>query len=433
MTIYVLGIFVVFFWAAFEQAGNALNIWADKATNRYLTRPAVPPPLFPDKPAATQEDKGQEGQESTATTSSGLSRWVTMWRLKPSKAPAPTKKSKDRPGRWAWFADLWNPVATEWFQSINALAIFLLAPVFAWLWTYLDRRGLNPSVPAKMAIGLLFISLAFGLMIVAAQRENGPTSVPYNGTLPGQIKLSPSNQLCEEGEHGLKPYQAGRLTYDRNSMTLHMTGVLANTERDRIVRDTAPDTFVAAVNELQKKSHEKGRTGSVSVKLDPVPSGFDMRYAELDPRKVRYDEKTHQLIAAEDMPDKDVKALLVAAGEPVLRKAIDALYQESARHRVSPWWLFWFYIIATLAELCLSPVGLSMVSKLAPAKFATMLMGLWLLTSFFGNFAAGAFGERWGEWTPTEYFLYIMALLGGAALVLFLLVRKIATMMHGVR
>ena len=43
-----------------------------------------------------------------------------------------------------------------------------------------------------------------------------------------------------------------------------------------------------------------------------------------------------------------------------------------------------------------------MVSKLAPARFATMLMGLWLLTSFFGNFAAGAFGEKWDEWPPTD-------------------------------
>jgi dipeptide/tripeptide permease len=432
LTIYGLGLFVVFFWAAFEQAGNALNVWADKATNRYLTRPAAPLPLFPDKPAA-DKDKGQEGQESTVSSGNGLSRWITMWQLKPSKDQDGAKKGKGFSGLWTWFLDLWNPVATEWFQSINALAIFLLAPVFAWLWTYLDRRGLNPSVPAKMAIGLLLISLAFGLMIVAAERENGPTSVAFSGFIPSQIKLNPSNQLCEEDEHVMKPYQAGRLTYDKDSQTLHMTGVLADTERDRIVRDTAPESFVKAVKELQKQSHEDGRSGPVSVTLDPVPPGFDMRYAGLEESKVRYDDKTHQLTAAEDMPDKDVKALLVAAGEPRFREAINSLYQESARHRVSPWWLFWFYIIATLAELCLSPVGLSMVSKLAPAKFATMLMGLWLLTSFFGNFAAGAFGERWGEWTPTEYFLYIMALLGGAALVLFLLVRKISTMMHGVR
>ena len=103
-------------------------------------------------------------------------------------------------------------------------------------------------------------------------------------------------------------------------------------------------------------------------------------------------------------------------------------------HRVSSWWLFWFYILATLGELCLSPVGLSMVSKLAPAKFATMLMGLWLLTSFFGNFAAGAFGERLGRrGRRPSISCIIMAALGGAALVLFVLVRKIAAMMHGVR
>jgi POT family proton-dependent oligopeptide transporter len=86
----------------------------------------------------------------------------------------------------------------------------------------------------------------------------------------------------------------------------------------------------------------------------------------------------------------------------------------------------------TIGELCLSPVGLSMVSKLAPAKFATMLMGLWLLTSFFGNFAAGAFGEKWGTWAPIPYFLFLAIMLAGASLILFVLVRKIVSIMHGV-
>ncbi len=433
LTIYVLGVFVVFFWAAFEQAGNALNVWADKATDRYLTTPAPPPPLHPEKPTATKPQMGQEGQESTATADTDLSRWITMWRLKPAKANVSGKKVK--PGLRQWFAALWNPVATEWFQSINALAIFLLAPLFAWMWTALDRRGLNPSVPAKMAIGVLLMSSSFGLMIFAAQREDQPTSVPFTGTLPPQIQIDPDGRLCAEEDHELKHYQAGRMTYDKDGGTLHMRGVLSNTERDRIVRDTAPESFVKTIEELQRQSQAAaGDHFTVSVHLDPVPPGFDMRYAGLDESRVRYDDKTHTLRVTDfRLADKDVKALLVAAGEPRFRGAIDALYQESARYRVSAWWLFWFYILATLGELCLSPVGLSMVSKLAPAKFATMLMGLWLLTSFFGNFAAGAFGERWGEWTPTEYFLYLMVLLGGAALVLFLLVRKIGAMMHGVK
>ncbi len=424
LTIYVLGVFVVFFWAAFEQAGNALNVWADKTTNRYLAGPAQPPPLFPEKPHA-------EGA-SDQTGNAGLSKWITMWKLKPSRPD----KTGEKKGLWEWFKRQWNPVPAEYFQSINALAIFVLAPVFAWLWTALDRRGLNPSVAGKMTIGLVLISLGFGVMYLAAQREDLPTERVFEGELPPQIKLNADNQLCEEENKELKPYHAGRLSYDKGRKQLHMRGVLPDTERDRIVRDTAPKSFAEALEKLQKESEvqPKGKSFSVSVKLDPVPPGFDLRYAGLDDQKVHYDESDHTLTVKDlRLADKDIKALRVAAGEPTFRDTINQLYLTSAQHRVSPWWLFWFYIFATLAELCLSPVGLSMVSKLAPAKFATMLMGLWLLTSFFGNFAAGAFGERWGEWTPTEYFLYIMVLLAGAALVLFLLVRKITAMMHGVR
>jgi len=64
------------------------------------------------------------------------------------------------------------------------------------------------------------------------------------------------------------------------------------------------------------------------------------------------------------------------------------------------------------------------VSKLAPAKFATMLMGLWLLTSFFGGFVAGALGEL-REVTPTTFFLMIGGALMGAAVVLLVIVPKV--------
>ncbi|SFD02217.1 peptide MFS transporter [Clostridium uliginosum] len=52
-------------------------------------------------------------------------------------------------------------------------------------------------------------------------------------------------------------------------------------------------------------------------------------------------------------------------------------------------WLVGAYYLNTIAELCLSPVGLSMVSSLAPAKLASFLMGVWLLSSFVGNKIAG--------------------------------------------
>lgn len=57
--------------------------------------------------------------------------------------------------------------------------------------------------------------------------------------------------------------------------------------------------------------------------------------------------------------------------------------------RVSAMWLIAAFFIQTVAELCLSPVGLSLVTKLAPWKLASLLMGVWFLANFFANFIAG--------------------------------------------
>jgi POT family proton-dependent oligopeptide transporter len=264
--------------------------------------------------------------------------------------------------------------------------------------------------------------------------------VSYDRPLPEAIKLNDKNQLgyFEEGK-GFQPYQAGRLVYDPEGHRLNMTGVLPDVERDRIVRETAPAGFVEAVKDLQKQTENREKPFTASVKLAEVPDGFDLRYAGFDERLVAFDPSTRVLSVSNlELADKDVKALLVAAGDKDFRATMDKLYVESARYKVSSWWLFWFYIVSTLGELCLSPVGLSMVSKLAPARYATMLMGLWMLTGFFGNFAAGAFGEMWGAqqygvtWSPTPYFLYLFALLTAVSVVLFVLVRKVVRMMHGV-
>jgi proton-dependent oligopeptide transporter, POT family len=55
-----------------------------------------------------------------------------------------------------------------WFQVINSVFIVLLAPVFARLWTSMDRRGANPSSPIKFSLGLVFAALGFAVMIPAA-------------------------------------------------------------------------------------------------------------------------------------------------------------------------------------------------------------------------------------------------------------------------
>jgi POT family proton-dependent oligopeptide transporter len=56
----------------------------------------------------------------------------------------------------------------SWFQSENSLLIILLAPFFAWFWVWLGRRNLDPSIPAKFALGMIFMGLGFVVMMGAA-------------------------------------------------------------------------------------------------------------------------------------------------------------------------------------------------------------------------------------------------------------------------
>jgi len=77
---------------------------------------------------------------------------------------------------------------------------------------------------------------------------------------------------------------------------------------------------------------------------------------------------------------------LVAIGYVVIAFAVKGL---GAGEKVSMWWLFGLYVIHTMGELCLSPIGLSMVSKLAPLRLSSLMMGTWFLANAAANKFAG--------------------------------------------
>jgi POT family proton-dependent oligopeptide transporter len=85
----------------------------------------------------------------------------------------------------------------------------------------------------------------------------------------------------------------------------------------------------------------------------------------------------------------------------------------SAKSMISPLWLVAGYFIMTLSELCLSPIGLSLVSKLAPKQFLSLSMGGWFLMCFSGNLFAGLVGGEYEKLSHLELF-------GGLASLAFL-------------
>ena len=70
-------------------------------------------------------------------------------------------------------------------------------------------------------------------------------------------------------------------------------------------------------------------------------------------------------------------------------------------------WLLAYFAVLTLGELYLSPVGLSFVTKIAPVRMLSMMMGIWLAASFTGGFLAGYIGSLWRRMAKPEFFLLV--------------------------
>lgn len=110
LAIAIITVFVAFFWLAYEQAGSSLNVFAAHRTNRVV-------------------------------------------------------------GGWPALAVPGGQIPAAWFQAINPFCVLLLAPLVAGLWRRLGPRA--PSTPAKMAIGLILLGLAYVVMVIGAARSDG--------------------------------------------------------------------------------------------------------------------------------------------------------------------------------------------------------------------------------------------------------------------
>jgi POT family proton-dependent oligopeptide transporter len=92
------------------------------------------------------------------------------------------------------FGDWVFPVG--WFQSVNAIAIVLFAPIVAWVWVWLARRNANPSIPRKFGLGLIFNGLAFLLLMFAlASLVDANNKIPF-WTLTAVYLIQSVGELC---------------------------------------------------------------------------------------------------------------------------------------------------------------------------------------------------------------------------------------------
>jgi POT family proton-dependent oligopeptide transporter len=94
-----------------------------------------------------------------------------------------------------------------------------------------------------------------------------------------------------------------------------------------------------------------------------------------------------------------------------------------------PNWLVLLYLVHTCGELCLSPVGLSAMTKLAPARIVGLIMGVWFLAASVGNYLAGRAVALTTEMSMDNYFLLMTAFPLAIGAILFLLAKPVKRML----
>ena len=83
--------------------------------------------------------------------------------------------------------------------------------------------------------------------------------------------------------------------------------------------------------------------------------------------------------------------------------------------KASPLWLVGYFVVVTIGELHLAPVGLALVSRLAPARVLSLMMGLWFAATFPGDVLGGWLGGFWSTMDKPHFFLMIALDRGGSA------------------
>jgi POT family proton-dependent oligopeptide transporter len=129
-------------------------------------------------------------------------------------------------------------------------------------------------------------------------------------------------------------------------------------------------------------------------------------------------------------PAKFIWSLFLVAGGFVLM--IFAAGFSKVYGPVSMFWLIGAYLLHTVGELCTSPVGMSMVTKLSPPKFVSIMMAVFLGSSFFASIVGGMFAGNYDTMDHKTFFTVPVITVGISGLLLLAVVRPLKRWMHGI-
>ena len=362
---------VIFFWMAFHQNGLTLTYFADEFTETSVTGATTM--LFDvwNLALIIVAVYAAFGIAQSTTTkgkllSGSLSTLILAYLVYRMTGSANATKGIDAPI----------------FQQFNPFYVVALTPVSMAIFGALAKKGKEPSAPRKIAYGMLVAAIGFAIMAVGSKDLNTP---------------------------------------DQQTKAIAVTkGTVFANEQYGLIKTENIDTVLAQKeipSDLKKDLESLKKTQSEYID------------------KLKKEKKTQELKLYTQAFDAKMEILANTDAEGVVNTAIPevveaettlkSLTEKHKETRTSSYWLIFTYLILTFAELLLSPMGISFVSKVAPPQYKGMMMGGWFVATAIGNFLVAVGGFLWGGlplWSVWAVFVGLCLL---SALFMFVMMKKL--------
>ncbi len=364
----------------------------------------------------------------------------------------------------------WANDNTEWTFSgtisnaINPLWVVTLTFPLVWFWRFLDQRGKEPATPTKMAIGMTLTGLSFFILFAAARiGENTTPNEAMYASGAFRITERSVNNLRAAGlpNDVVAKLEAKAVPEDvisRLQTEGVPEGVLPKLRTEVVDKKYDVENFSQALERTLKNLKAAGAPQNVVQKLENLkdykgdnPSVINTVLHWLAIRQPKFDEALRKVtdeLRAEGVStdvllkleqegknqtgqDRLMAALKQHLGDQQVAEHAPAIMRQSYLFRVSWLWLILAYGVVTLGELMLSPMGLSLVSKVAPIRMRGLLMGGWFVATAIGN-KLTMIGIYWDKWWQSSFFAILGACALVMAVVLILLLKPLKKAMPGV-
>jgi len=392
---------VIFFWMAFHQNGLTLTYFADEFTETSVTGATTM--LFDvwNLALIIVAVYAAFGIAQSTTTkekllSGSLSTLILAYLVYRITGSSNATKGIDAPI----------------FQQFNPFYVVALTPVSMAIFGALAKKGKEPSAPRKIAYGMLVAAIGFAIMAVGSKDLNTPDQQSKAIAVTNGIKFAEQqNSIIKGHTLDISNIKLDDLTVG-DSVKVTTTGNIVKKDWQE------NDSVKVAANILYTKNIQK-TIKTQQEYIEKLKKEKNTKKTSLYTQA--FDAKMEILANTDAAGDVNTAIPEVAEAETTIK----SLTEKHKETRTSSYWLIFTYLILTFAELLLSPMGISFVSKVAPPKYKGMMMGGWFVATAIGNFLVAVGGFLWGGlplWSVWAVFVGLCLL---SALFMFVMMKKL--------